>query len=135
MKRRDFLALIGSGALASLPAVPALAALPAEPCPTPAKPCFPEVEIIEILSNEPGYGSFSQAVTRTDGREVTYRFSWATGTGSLHYRWHYREHFGEDDPPWVKLEHPYHQMRLCKESVAADLPLPDRCPDFPRSAT
>jgi hypothetical protein len=132
MNRRDFIVLVGSGSLIYVPAA-ALAQLPAEPCPTSARPCFPDGEIIEILGDEPGYGSFSQTVTRPDGREVTYRFSWATGMGSSHYRWRYHEHFGEDEPPWVELEHPYHQIGLCKDSVAADLPLPDRCPNFPRS--
>ena len=133
MNRRDFIVLVGSGSLIYIPAAAALAQLPAEPCPTSARPCFPDGEIIEILGDEPGYGSFSQTVTRADGREVTYRFSWATGMGSSHYRWRYHEHFGEDEPPWVELEHPYHQICLCKDSVAAGLPLPDRCPNFPRS--
>ena len=49
MNRRDFIVLVGSGSLIYVPAA-ALAQLPAEPCPTSARPCFPDGEIIEIDS-------------------------------------------------------------------------------------
>lgn len=117
----------------NIPAAAALAQLSADPCLPPARPSYPIKEIIKILSGDPGAGSFRQVVTRADGQVVTYRFSWATGMGSLHYKSRYRMHFAEDEPSWVLLEHPYHQIRLCNESVAADLPLPDRYPNFPRS--
>jgi hypothetical protein len=53
--------------------------------------------------------------------------------GSLHYKSQYRKHFAEEEPAWVLLEQPYHQSSLYKESVIANFPLPDRCPNFLRS--
>lgn len=135
MNRRDFLVLAGAGTLIAFPAAPAMARMTADPVPLPAIPSFPAAQIAEIVSQVPGFGSFSQTATRSDGRIVTYHFAWAVGMGSLHYKSQYRSYFGKEEPAWALLEHPYHQFRLYKESVAADLPLPDCCPSFQRSDT
>jgi hypothetical protein len=133
MNRRKFLILLGPGTLISIAAAPALALLQSNTSHIPVRPGYPDDEIIKIISQVTATGSFSQTVTRTDGQLITYRFAWAVGMGSLHYKSQYRKHFAEEEPAWVLLEHPYHQFRLYKESVIANLPLPDRCPNFLRS--
>ena len=135
MNRRKFLILLGPGTLISIATVPALALLPSDICQAPIRPSYPDAEIIKIISQDTATGSFTRTVTRTDGQLITYRFAWAVGMGSLHYKSQYRKHFAEEEPAWVLLEHPYHQFRLYKESVIANLPLPDRCPNFLRSDT
>ena len=133
MNRRDFIILVAAGTLIYIPAAPALAQLPSSLGPSSLLQSYPDERIIKIISQVTATGNFSQTVTRTDGQAITYRFAWAVGMGSLHYKAQYRKHFGEEEPSWALLEHPYHQFRLYKESVVADLPLPERCPNFPRS--
>jgi len=135
MNRRDFLIVLGAGTLIYIPAAPALALLPSDPGPTSLLESYPDEQIIKIISQVTATGNFSQTVTRTDGQAITYRFAWAVGMGSLHYKAQYRKHFGEEEPSWALLEHPYHQFRLYKESVVANLPLPGRCPRLLRSDT
>ena len=135
MNRRDFIFLAGSAPLICLPVQSTFAALAIEPQQAPVRPSYPDEKIIGILNQVTGYGSFSQTKTRSDGQVMTYRFAWAVGMGSLHYRSRYREYFDEVEPSWALLEHPYHQCRLFREAVEADLPLPATCPIFPRSAT
>ena len=133
MNRRKFLILLGPGTLISIAAAPALALLHSNTSHIPVRPVYPDEEIIKIISKVTAPGNFSQTVIRTDGQSITYRFAWAVGMGLLHYKSQYRKHFAEEEPPWVLLEHPYHQLRLYKESVIANLPLQDRCPNFLRS--
>jgi hypothetical protein len=135
MNRRDFLIAVGAGILIYIPAAPALALLPSDSGPTSLLGGYPDEQIIKIISQVTTTGNFSQTVTRTDGQAITYRFAWAVGIGSLHYKGQYRKHFGEEEPSWALLEHPYHQFRLYKESVVANLPLPGRCPNLLRSDT
>lgn len=133
MNRRDFLIAVWAGTLTYIPVAPALALLPSDPGPTSLLGSYPDEQIIKIISQATATGNFSQTVTRADGQAIAYRFAWAVGMGSLHYKAQYRKRFGEEEPSWALLEHPYHQVRLYKESVVANLPLPGRCPTLVRS--
>ena len=133
MNRREFLVIAATGSLVAVPALVTLAQPAIEPVAQADNPALPDNQIAEILSEATGTGSFSQVVTRADGRVVTHRFALATGMGSLHYEAQYEQHFQEELPDWVSLEHPYHQILLCQAAVKADLCLPNRCPDLPRS--
>ena len=133
MNRREFLVLAATGSLIAMPVFPTLAQPGTEQPLQAAHPALPDKQIAEILSEATGSGSFSQVVTRADGRVVTHRFTLATGMGSLHYAAQYEKHFQEELPDWVSLEHPYHQILLCQAAVKADLGLPNRCPDVSRS--
>lgn len=133
MNRREFLVLAATGSLVAVPALVTLAQPAIEPVSQADNPMLPYDQIAEILSEATGTGSFSQVVTHADGRVVTHRFALATGMGSLHYAAQYEQHFQEELPDWVSLEHPYHQILLCQAAVKADLCLPNRCPDVSRS--
>lgn len=133
MNRREFLVIAATGSLVAVPALVTLAQPAIEPVAQADNPALPDNQIAEILSEATGTGSFSQVVTRADGRVVTHRFVLATGMGSLHYAAQYEQHFQEELPDWVSLEHPYHQTLLCQAAVKADLGLPNHCPDVSRS--
>lgn len=133
MNRRKFLVIAATGSLIAMPVFPTLAQPGTEQPRQAAHPALPDNQIAEILSEATGSGSFSEVVTRADGRVVTYRFALATGMGSRHYAAQYEKHFQEELPDWVSLEHPYHQILLCQVAVDNNLPLPDRCPDVARS--
>jgi len=79
--------------------------------------------LIEQIEEPLGSGGYEKQVVLENGREATYRFSWAVATLQLVTMRRYKEVFG-DVPAWVKRRHPFQIHRLCRTALEAELPLP-----------
>lgn len=85
-------------------------------------------DILAILGEITGSGSFKKTVVLASGESVFYTFSQAVGMGSQAAEQSYIKHFAQKPPDWALLQHPYHLTRLCRLAIDHQSPLPEKLP-------
>jgi hypothetical protein len=87
-----------------------------------------EAKIRDVLAIPAGGGQYKKVVTHESGEVETHTCCWAEGIESIYYGGAYKKYFGLPLPKWVQDCHPKRLSRLCKLSIAHDIPLPNRSP-------